>query len=71
MSMSCRVAAGVCRGSSSLRSRRVFPAGQVERVDLLLELERVGQRVQQEVTGSEVACGGPDAPAGDELEHGA
>ena len=47
-----------------MRSRGAFPAGQVKRVDLLLELERAGQRVQQEVAGPEVACGGPDAPAG-------
>lgn len=51
-------------------SRRVFPAGQVKRVDLLLELERAGQRVQQEVAGPEVACGGLDVSAGDELERG-
>ena len=29
-----------------------------------------GQRVQQEVAGSEVGCGGPDALAGDEFEGG-
>ena len=56
---------------SAVCSRRAFPAGQVKRVDLLLELERVGQQVQQEVAGPEVACAGPDAPAGDELERGA
>ena len=49
--MSCRLADGGCRGSSSVRSRRLFPAGQVKRVDLLLELERAGQRVQQDVAG--------------------
>ena len=54
-----------------MRSRRAFPAGLVKRLDLLLELERVGQRVQQEVAGPEVACGGPDVPAWDELERGA
>ena len=54
-----------------MRSRRAFPAGQVKCVDRLLELERVGQQVQQEMAGPEVACGGPDAPAGDELECGA
>jgi hypothetical protein len=54
-----------------VRSGRAFPAGQVKRVDLLLELERVGQQVQQAMAGPEVACGGPDAAAGDELECGA
>ena len=54
-----------------MRSRRAFPAGQVKRLDLLLELERVGQRIQQEVAGPEVSCGGPDVPAWDELERGA
>ncbi len=57
MSVSCRLADGVCRGSSSVRGRRALRAGQVKRVDLLLELERVGQRVQQEVAGLEVARG--------------
>ena len=52
-----------------MRSRRAFRAGQLKRLDLLLELERVGQRVQQEVAGPEVACGRPDVPVGDELER--
>ena len=29
-----------------------------------------GQRVKQAMAGAEVACGGPEAPAGDELESG-
>jgi hypothetical protein len=32
--------------------------------------QRVGQGVQQEVAGSEVGCGGPDALAWDEFEGG-
>jgi hypothetical protein len=54
-----------CHLTAAVWSRRAFPSGQVKRVDLLLELERVDQQVQQEVAGPEVACGGPDAPAGE------
>ena len=49
----------------------VFPGGTVERLHLPLELERVDQRIHQEVAGAEVACAGADAPAGDEFERGA
>jgi hypothetical protein len=35
MSVSCRLADGICRGSSSVRGRRALLAGQVKRVDLL------------------------------------
>lgn len=78
MSVSCRLADGYCHGSSSVLSRRadgagfgLVPGGQVKRLDLPLELERAAQRVQQELADLEVACGGPDEPAGDEFECGA
>lgn len=32
--------------------------------------QKAGQRVKQEMPGAEVGRGGPDAPAGDELQSG-
>jgi hypothetical protein len=49
--------AWLARGAAGMRRRQVLR-------------QRAGQRVKQEMAAAEVGCGGPDAPAGDELQGG-
>ena len=71
----CQPRVGALRAPAGLRSRRtgghVRPARRVPRVGWRQVLrQRADQQVTQEMAGAEVSRGGPDAPAGDELQGG-
>ena len=71
----CQPRVGALRAPAGLRTRRtgghVRPARRVPRAGWRQVLRQsAGQQVKQEMAGPEVCRGGPDAPAGDELQSG-
>ena len=71
----CQPRVGALRAPAGLRTRRtgghVRPARRVPRAGRRQVLrQRADQQVKQEMAGAEVSRGGPDAPAGDELQGG-